>query len=101
MRVALMSMAFAFTAALSALPAAEWRVWTVQDTRRVLREEPSGRGTEVKLAAARNEWESFQILLRSPTAVGQVNVETGAFKLPTAARSTAPGWCSIASTSSS
>jgi hypothetical protein len=65
---------------VASLPAADWQVWTVQDTRRVLREDPAGTGLAVKLAAARNEWESFQILLRSPTAIDKVNVELGPFK---------------------
>lgn len=70
----------AITLTVPSLPAAEWQVWTVQDTRRVLREEPAGGQVAVKLAAARNEWESFQILLRSPTAVDKVKVELGALK---------------------
>jgi len=60
------------------LPAsADWHVWTVSDTRRVLRDEPAGSGTAVKLAAARNEWESFQILVRSDEQVKGIDVEAG------------------------
>jgi len=60
----------------------EWHVWTVTQTRRVLREEQAGQGTEVKLAAARNEWESFQVLLRSEAPVGGVSVEAGDLRGP-------------------
>ena len=59
---------------------ADLQVWTVQDTRHVLREDPAGASTGVKLAAARNEWESFQVLLRSTSPAGEVNVEPGTFK---------------------
>jgi len=54
---------------------ADWQVWTVTEPRRVLRDEPAGGGTEVNLAAARNESESFQILIRSDVPVCGVNVE--------------------------
>ncbi len=56
---------------------AEWRVWTVTETRRVLRDAPAENTLPVDLAAARNEWESFQILMRSGTPVAAVNVEAG------------------------
>ncbi|MBN2476994.1 MAG: DUF4091 domain-containing protein [Pirellulales bacterium] len=54
---------------------ADWRVWTVADTGRVLREDPAGPGASVRLAAARNEWEGFQILMRSEEPIAGVNVE--------------------------
>ena len=41
---------------------ADWQVWTMTETARVLRDVPVGHGTAVKLTAARNEWESFQVL---------------------------------------
>lgn len=56
---------------------ADWQVWTVTETRRVLRDDPAENSTSVKLGAARNEWESFQILIRSDTPVAGVNVEAG------------------------
>jgi hypothetical protein len=56
---------------------AEWQVWTVTGTQRVLREALAESGGEVHLAAARNEWESFQILLRSDEPVPAVRVEPG------------------------
>jgi hypothetical protein len=58
----------------------DWHVWTVQDTRHVLREDPAGETANVQLAAARNEWECFQVLLRSPVAVDGVRVEPGPFQ---------------------
>ena len=69
-------------AAAAANPAAELRVWTVTGTRHVLRSEPPGSGPAVKLAAARNEWESFQVLLRSDAAVKAVRIEAGDLKGP-------------------
>jgi len=54
---------------------ADWQVWTVTETGRVLRDEPAGQGTSVNLAAARNEWESFQILVRSDQPVQGIHVE--------------------------
>ena len=56
---------------------AEWKVWTLTETRRVLREEPAGSNCSVKIAAARNEWESFQVLLRSDGPLKIVGVEVG------------------------
>ena len=61
---------------------ADWQVWTVTETRRVLREAPPGSGLSVKLAAARNEWESFQIGLHSDVPVGGVNVTAGDLRGP-------------------
>ncbi len=62
--------------------AAEWQVWTQTQTARVLREAPAGTGLDVKLAAARNEWESFQILLHADASVRGVNVKPGDLKGP-------------------
>ena len=61
---------------------AEWRVWTVTETRHVLRSEPPAAGTAIKLSAARNEWADFQILVRADTSVNGVNVEAGDLKGP-------------------
>jgi hypothetical protein len=60
-----------------AMACAEWHVWTLTETRHVLRGDPPANNTAVKLAAARNEWVSFQILLRSDTPVKAVRVEAG------------------------
>jgi hypothetical protein len=61
---------------------ADWQVWTVTETRRVLRDDVAGEGTPVNLAAARNEWESFQILIRSDAPVEAINVEAADLKGP-------------------
>jgi hypothetical protein len=57
-------------------------VWTVQETRHVLRSEQPGTQLDVTLAAARNEWESFQILLRSDAPVRGLRVEPGELRGP-------------------
>src|SRR6266702_216759 len=62
--------------------AADWRVWTETETRHVLREDPPGTGHTVKIAAARNEWESFQILVRAEVPIKGVNVRPGDLKGP-------------------
>jgi len=68
---ALLSLAFADVAG------AEWHVWTLTETRHVLRSDPPGTGTTVKLRAARNEWVDFQVLLRSDEPVNGIRVEAG------------------------
>ncbi|MCX7826824.1 MAG: DUF4091 domain-containing protein [Verrucomicrobiae bacterium] len=61
---------------LAALTAnAACQVWTCRDTVRILRDEPAGESKSVALAAARNEWEGFQILLRSDAPVRGVSIE--------------------------
>lgn len=67
--------------------AADWRVWTVAETRRVLREDlPGAQDTlPVKLAAAGNEWESFQILVRAEEPVTGIRVEAGELRGPNGA----------------
>ncbi len=61
---------------------ADWRVWTLTSTDRVLRDEPAGAGTSVSISAARNEWESFQILMRSDAPVKGITLEAGDLKGP-------------------
>jgi hypothetical protein len=56
---------------------ADWKVWTVSETRRVLREDPPGRDASVSVAAARNEWRSFQVLMRSDFPKWWVSIEPG------------------------
>ncbi|MFV1964703.1 MAG: glycoside hydrolase domain-containing protein [Pirellulaceae bacterium] len=68
--------------ALASFAAAEWRVWAESGTERVLRDAPAAKESTVHLAAARNEWESFQILLRSDDAVEGVVVEPGSLHGP-------------------
>jgi hypothetical protein len=67
---------------LSTACAAEWRLWTVTDTRHVLRSELPGDGLAVRIAAARNEWVSFQVLLRSDMPIPGVRVEAGDLRGP-------------------
>jgi hypothetical protein len=67
-----------FLAAGSVVPiaAADWRVATVADTRRVLREQTGVFDAKpaVAISAARNEWESFQVLIRSTAPVRGVTI---------------------------
>jgi len=60
----------------------DWQVWTVAETRRVLRADPAETGQAVRLGAARNEWESFQVLVRSDAAVKGVTIEPGDLQGP-------------------
>jgi hypothetical protein len=64
------------------LARADWQIWTVVETRHVLRSDPPGDTHAVSLAVARNEWRSFQILLRADEAVAGVRVEPGALRGP-------------------
>ncbi len=56
---------------------AEWKVWTVTETRRVLRDDVAEDTVDVRLAAARGEWESFQLLMRGDQPVQAVNIVPG------------------------
>jgi glycosyl hydrolase family 123 len=67
---------------LGGVAQAEWHVWTVTETRHVLRSDPPGNVTAVRVGAARNEWVSFQILLRSDAPVNGVGLEAGDLKGP-------------------
>ena len=70
------------TLSASNVVAAEWNVWSITETRHVLRGELPAEGTSVKLGAARNEWVSFQILLRSETPVNEVSLEADDLRGP-------------------
>ncbi len=59
-----------------------WQVWALTQTVRVLRDAPAGTGRTVRLAAARNETESFQILMRSDAVVSGIRVEAADLKGP-------------------
>ena len=61
---------------------AEWHMWTLTETRHVLRSELPATGTAVQLGAASNEWVSFQILLRSDAPVPGVRLDAGDLKGP-------------------
>ena len=81
--IGVMSMLGQANAARAGGPAgAGWRVWTETETRHVLRDEPPETGHTVRIAAARNEWESFQILVRSETPINGMNVRPGDLKGP-------------------
>jgi hypothetical protein len=54
---------------------AELRVWTTADTRHVLRSGQPESRLAVNLGAARNEWASFQILVRSDVPVKILGLE--------------------------
>ncbi|HEY5915176.1 MAG TPA: DUF4091 domain-containing protein [Verrucomicrobiae bacterium] len=58
------------------------QVWTLTETRHVLRGDPPGSGTSVNVSAAGNEWVSFQILLRSEVPVKGVDVQPGDLRGP-------------------
>ncbi|MEA1951839.1 MAG: hypothetical protein U9N87_10670, partial [Planctomycetota bacterium] len=58
------------------------RVWTNVETRRVLRGAEAESTLAVELSAARNEWESFQILMRSDRPVRIVSLEAGDLQGP-------------------
>lgn len=64
---------------------AEWHVWTETRTVRVNRETPAGTNRAVQLAAARNEWESFQVLLRADRPVPGVQLEPAPLQGPSGA----------------
>ena len=69
---------FSVAGSLTVVPAsADWHVWTLTETRHVLREAPAGTTAAPRLAAARNEWESFQVLLRSEEPVAGIRLEAG------------------------
>lgn len=63
--------------ATSVAEAEELRIWTLTETRRVLRDEaPEAAGPPaVAVAAARKEWRSFQILIRSDEPKANINIE--------------------------
>lgn len=84
--LALYALAFLTGYLAAAAPAAaDWQVWTTAETRYVLREDPAAANSAVKLAAARNEWRGFQILMRSDAAVPGVNVQLGELRGPSGA----------------
>ena len=56
---------------------ADLQVWTLTQTQRVLRSDPAGTSLPVNLSAARNEWESFQILVRSDADAKAIDIEPG------------------------
>ena len=75
---------FAFVLLLSVATSvhAGWHVWTVTETRHVLRSDPPGHDRTVEVAAARNEWVSFQVLFRSTEPIKAVRLEAGELRGP-------------------
>jgi hypothetical protein len=63
---------------------ADWHAWTITETRHVLGGDAPGDSSAVKAAAARNEWQSFQILLRSDAPARGVRVDPADLKGPAA-----------------
>jgi len=61
---------------------AKWDVWTVTETRHVLRDELPSASLAVNIAAARNEWVSFQILVRSEAPLKGVRIEPAGLAAP-------------------
>ncbi len=61
---------------LAALP----RCWVVIETRHVLRSESPGEVREARLSVARNEWGSFQVLVRADVPVSGLRLEASAMK---------------------
>lgn len=59
---------------------AECQVWVESDTVRLLRDAPAHEGDRIALAAARNEWESFQIFVRSDADVKGIDIQPGDLK---------------------
>ncbi len=62
------------------LAMADCHVWTETSTVRVVRESPPGATHSVHLWAARNEWVSFQILVRSDAPLVIQRIEPSEFK---------------------
>jgi hypothetical protein len=62
------------------------RIWTVVETRRVLRESSPEEWRPAKLCAARREWESFQILLRSEQPLPGITLSAGELTGPAGAK---------------
>lgn len=58
------------------------RVWTLSGLERALRESPPGTARKAVVQAARNEWESFQIALRSPKPTRITDVVVGPLRGP-------------------
>jgi len=84
---------FAATLGLAAhVSCAELQVWTVTETRHVLRSELPGNQREARLAAARNEWVSFQILVRADEPMRGVSMKAGELRAPDGKGSGAIRW---------
>jgi hypothetical protein len=58
------------------------RVWIATETRHVLRSEPPGNLREANLCVARNEWGSFQILVRADAPIHGLSVGVSELRGP-------------------
>jgi hypothetical protein len=67
----------------------EPRVWVVTETRHVLRSEPPGNQREARLSVARNEWGSFQILVRADAPIQGLRLQASELSGPDGRRSDA------------
>lgn len=74
--------AFVLLLSVAASARADWHVWTVTETRHVLRSDGPGHDRTVEVAAAQNEWVSFQVLLRSDEPVKAVRLEADKLQGP-------------------
>jgi len=70
------------TAIPASVASAAWDVWSLVETRKLTRDAPAQPGGEVRLSAARNEWESFQLFARCDGEVKNVRVEPSALVGP-------------------
>jgi len=77
MRAGNVAMALAVCLVVTSESTGAWHVWTVTETRRLLRADPPQKRLAVKLAGAKNEWESFQILMRSDVPVNGIALVPG------------------------
>ena len=62
------------------LLAAPPHCWVVTETRHVLRSESPGEWREARLSIARNEWGSFQVLVRADAPISGLRLEAGDLK---------------------
>ncbi|MBN1421562.1 MAG: DUF4091 domain-containing protein [Planctomycetes bacterium] len=85
---AILAMVLGAAAAVPAAPAGPARpvIWTESATRKVFLDAPPGEGRAIDLAAARNEWESAQIVLRVEESAPPVPVRATSLEGPGGAR---------------
>ncbi|NOZ21679.1 MAG: DUF4091 domain-containing protein [Planctomycetes bacterium] len=76
-RMALLFGWIAFGILMASAASADLKVWTLTRTEHVRRDAAPGTQVAVKIAAAKNEWESFQILVRCDEPVGGLTIVPG------------------------
>jgi len=77
MKIARIALIIVLSTPVAASAASDLQAWAVSGTTRLLRGAPAEAGTRVELAAARNEWESFQVFVRADGPVKGVNLVAG------------------------